>query len=219
MINTHTKQSRAGFTLVELLVVVTILVVLVTILSSVISGAKERARRASCQSNLKQLSVAMQQYVQDNGGVYPFHPARWSDAVYPYIKNPGIFRCPDYPSQKVTDQLTVTSGSVDYIYNIHRLVVFPPPYPSKHIHGTTNSLLSMPATIWLNADAPSSGSGGHHFYQEVPKTSCGRSFIGSTLHSGCGNYSYVDGHVKWLTPEEAGEVECLNGPLPAPFKD
>ena len=51
----------------------------------------------------------------------------------------------------------------------------------------------------------------------VPQTSCGRSFTGGTVHSGAGNYSYVDGHVKWLTPEQAGEIECANGPLPSPF--
>ena len=63
-----------------------------------------------------------------------------------------------------------------------------------------------------------SPSGQFYLCREVSQTSCGRAYIGSTLHSGGGNYSYVDGHVKWRTPEEAGEVECSNGPLPPLFK-
>jgi prepilin-type processing-associated H-X9-DG protein len=80
-------------------------------------------------------------------------------------------------------------------------------------------MLATPSTTWLNVDASWSDAAGEHYGRIVPKTSCGRRFFGSTLHSGAGNYSYVDGHVKWLTPEEAGEIECANGPLPAPFKD
>lgn len=218
MINAHTKPSRNGFTLIELLVVIAIVTVLASILFSVFSGAKENVRRTACQSNLKQLAIAMQQYVQDNGGVYPANPVRWSDAPYLYVKNADVFRCPDHPSDMVIDQLAATSSNVDYTYNMERLAIFPPPYPSRHSYGTAETSLSTPATIWLNVDASWSSNGGGYF-RTVPKTSCGRSFVGNTLHSGGGNYSYVDGHVKWLTPEEAGEAECLNGPLPAPFKD
>jgi len=217
--NAYTKLSRRGYTLIEILVVIAIVAVLASILFSVFSGAKENARRTTCQSNLKQLATAMQQYVQDNGGVYPVNPARWSDAVYPYVKNSEVFSCPDQPSDGVRDHLAVTSGPVDYTYNVTRLATFPPPYPTHQIFGTAETLLSTPATIWLNVDASWSNSEGDFYFRTVPKTSCGRSFWGSTLHSGGGNYSYLDGHVKWLTPDEAGEVECSNGPLPAPFKD
>jgi prepilin-type processing-associated H-X9-DG protein len=76
-----------------------------------------------------------------------------------------------------------------------------------------------PATIWFNVDASWSNGDENFYFRTAPKTSCGREFVGSTIHSGAGNYSYLDGHVKWLTPEESGEIECANGPLPVPFKD
>ena len=54
-----------------LLVVVAIMAALATILFPVFASVRERGRRTVCQSNLKQIAVAMQQYVQDCGGIYP----------------------------------------------------------------------------------------------------------------------------------------------------
>jgi prepilin-type N-terminal cleavage/methylation domain-containing protein len=47
-------KSKAAFTLIELLVVIAIIAILAAILFPVFARARENARRASCQSNLKQ---------------------------------------------------------------------------------------------------------------------------------------------------------------------
>ena len=62
---------RTGFTLIELLVVIAIVAVIAAILFPVFGAVRERGRRTACQGNLKQIALAMQQYVQDNGGTYP----------------------------------------------------------------------------------------------------------------------------------------------------
>lgn len=83
--------SRKGFTLIELLVVIAIIAILAAILFPVFSRARENARKATCQSNLKQVGLAVAGYVQDYDGTYP----RWGsfavgDYIYwlldPYIK-------------------------------------------------------------------------------------------------------------------------------------
>lgn len=100
-----------GFTLIELLVVIAIIAILAAILFPVFARARENARRASCQSNLKQLALGVMQYTQDYDETYPMAGnagrvingvtmsyatgARyWPRDIYPYIKSAQVFYCP-----------------------------------------------------------------------------------------------------------------------------
>jgi len=56
------RRDRPGFTLVELLVVIAIIGILIALLLPAVQAAREAARRASCQNNLKQISLALQNY-------------------------------------------------------------------------------------------------------------------------------------------------------------
>src|SRR5579884_1932678 len=93
------RGSRA-FTLIELLVVIAIIAILAAILFPVFAQAREKARQTSCASNLRQITLAALQYVQDSDEVMPsevaFDVAGDADTVMqPYLKNWGIFYCPD----------------------------------------------------------------------------------------------------------------------------
>ncbi|HEY3418083.1 MAG TPA: prepilin-type N-terminal cleavage/methylation domain-containing protein, partial [Armatimonadota bacterium] len=59
-------MRKRGFTLIELLVVIAIIAILASILFPVFAKAREKARQATCNSNVRQLSTAVQMYVQDN---------------------------------------------------------------------------------------------------------------------------------------------------------
>src|SRR5436190_10569693 len=105
------RQPRSAFTLIELLVVIAIITILAAILFPVFAQAREKARSASCESNLKQLSMGLLMYAQDNDEQFPQAYATgqtvvpdggwwatgsyfWPQIVYPYFKNTKVFTCP-----------------------------------------------------------------------------------------------------------------------------
>jgi prepilin-type N-terminal cleavage/methylation domain-containing protein/prepilin-type processing-associated H-X9-DG protein len=108
------NASCPGFTLIELLVVIAIIAILAAILFPVFAQARDRARAATCLSNIKQLSLGVGMYVQDYDETLlsypgfghcdfryicsttqqPRAPLDWWDIVLPYTKNNKIFDCP-----------------------------------------------------------------------------------------------------------------------------
>jgi prepilin-type N-terminal cleavage/methylation domain-containing protein/prepilin-type processing-associated H-X9-DG protein len=106
------SARRRAFTLIELLVVIAIIAILAAILFPVFAQAREKARQATCTSNLKQVGLAMLMYASDYDESFPWGASNvgtttytWYDLVEPYVKvgakgfgfqTPGSVQAPFY---------------------------------------------------------------------------------------------------------------------------
>ncbi len=114
-------MRRHGFTLIELLVVIAIIAILAAILFPVFAKAREKARQSSCQSNSKQIVLAVTQYTQDYDEVTPMvsygyaatpswpmpdgslgNAMMWYHVIVPYMKSHQLLNCPSYPGTRYT---------------------------------------------------------------------------------------------------------------------
>ncbi len=114
---------RAGFTLIEVLMVISIIAILAALLMPSLSAARSKAKQAGCQNNLKQLALSVLMYSADNDGKLPENTPEgqgknpWvsgsmkvlSDStnetfirqgkLFPYANNVAVYRCPADPSR------------------------------------------------------------------------------------------------------------------------
>ena len=124
-------RAKKGFTLIELLVVIAIIAILAAILFPVFARARENARRASCQSNLKQIGLGLMQYTQDYDekmtplAIFDANEQRftWPYLVQPYIKSTQLFQCPS-DSNRGNMNSYWASGMVTLGRNFHSSYVY-----------------------------------------------------------------------------------------------
>ncbi len=169
--------NKKGFTLIELLVVIAIIGLLAAILFPVFGRARENARRSSCQSNLKQIGLAMMQYSQDfdermvNNSYGSDQSSnattnyKWMDALYPYVKSEQTYTCPSdvpvtvgavtyTPQYKLNTTLASASASYFGSYAINAAYGndIPTSGPGVNNGGPLSAILDPAGTIWA-ADA------------------------------------------------------------------
>jgi prepilin-type N-terminal cleavage/methylation domain-containing protein/prepilin-type processing-associated H-X9-DG protein len=212
-------DRRRGFTLIELLVVIAIIAILAAILFPVFARAREKARQASCQSNQKQIALAVLMYVQDWDEKFPCTPywecgrpnnfpkTRWYVCAYPYIKNDQLFHCPtdgadggwDYPDPPFN--AGVNWGAVDISYGMGRWAdcTDSDPYEKS---GFSIGRYQYPSNCLLAADSTHRDDGCSSaekiaFAGGPCGPGCNPRSDQDTRHNGGSNMAFIDGHVKW----------------------
>ena len=95
-------RSRNGFTVVELLVIISIIVLLIALLLPALGQARTVARRMVCASNLGQMTTATLSYTNDYDSVFPPHRhlalntgRDWFNLLEEYGNSPRLSQCPE----------------------------------------------------------------------------------------------------------------------------
>lgn len=112
-------KKKEGFTLVELLVVISVIALLLAIMLPFLRKAKEAAREVVCRSNLRGVGIGIQMYLQNNDDRFPDYSRAngffwydssgnlrtidqwdtyWGVAFKKYVTDPKIFGCPSFQS-------------------------------------------------------------------------------------------------------------------------
>ena len=218
-------SPRKAFTLIELLVVIAIIAILAAILFPVFARARDNARRASCQSNLKQLGLAVLQYAQDYDELYPYaliantgtNPMgtpgwlggywTWPELTYPYHKSVQVAVCPNGNGASSARPYEYHYGANNNIMGVASAST-----PAKHL-----ATVISPAATYLLMDAGVYQIGVNHASATAVSNNQYLPGIGdaggasctsadsfaqrdcrSGRHFGGVNMAYADGHVKWL---------------------
>lgn len=215
-------RTSSGFTLIELLVVIAIIAILAAILFPVFAQARAKARQANCNSNVKQIVLAIRMYCDDNDEVLPFEEMYvgqtldrdtlyagneqsssgdyyrpdnytiWPDQIMPYIENEQLFVCPE------------TQTWLGYGWNTD-ISYFPfPGASSSKYTGRRLVEIDYPSQTLIVVDTQIYEGRNPSAYRKVEAsdTQYPDQWIpphggGGGGHHGGFNIGYVDGHVKW----------------------
>ena len=207
-------MKRRAFTLIELLVVIAIIAILAAILFPVFAKAREKARQASCQSNLKQIGIAWMQYSQDYDermplaftytapGVVEARNGEWYFNCQPYMKSRQLMDCPSYGATgfntggvwSYAGASTVTAANRNLVVEYTRNLNTAP--------GGTGNPAGIPlATIQEPANLITLTEGANNYCRyRCRGSACTWTSYNwhNTRHNDGSNYTFSDGHAKWL---------------------
>ncbi len=211
------KQS--GFTLLELLVVISVIVILASLLLPIAGRAQRAARNAQCISNLRQVYLGFRGYLNQFKHIYPPHkningtPPYWFDVLLPYLQVEEIFGCPLLRAWK----WEYHPHLLGYGYNAYWLGLWwhtdvgPPGQADTGRNSRfwrMETEVEQPSACCLVGDTPRKPNGSWSSSLWWPNSA--QEGV-DTRHDGGGMIAFCDGHVKKMFPKDMNDEEPWAG--------
>lgn len=212
------RASARGFTLIEMLIVISVIGILAGLLFPVFSRVRNTARTTTCSANLHQIGLALQLYVNDNNHHYPTRDAPfgnadcvWADLLAGYIRSPEVFQCP-----MTGQEGAYRSGCVDEITDEDKILTWNGSYglnvlSSSGRLGMMDANMTHPASTLLVLDSITAignsgfvgvGSAAQNTSQPAVISESDLRMMGFPIpgrHDERNNVLFADNHVKSLS--------------------
>ncbi|MEM0965348.1 MAG: type II secretion system protein [Verrucomicrobiota bacterium] len=199
--------NKKAFTVIELLTVIAVIAVIGAILIPIVGRSRDSANQAKSVANLRQIGLAIQSYVNDNGGKYPeaWHYGDkgkpWCRAIEPYVgmesdgtKPNNLFRCPALEEDQ-------HHGWSDYGYNENLGVGKP---DDRGVSASAANILEPSKTVLVGDAANLETGQGAWVYQALQYARGWQTTnnVPHFRHNGMANFVFLDNHAESLTQEE-----------------
>jgi len=210
----------AGFTLIELLVVIAIIAMLMGILLPSLNRAREQARKIACQSNMRQMGIALQTYLIDSE--YRLPPSscnckdpndHWLRILTGYTQEQLLFQCPSDKGKDFVNWERSLEEQEDVRYSSFAVNALLDPIHFRYgaqsnRYNNTNAIRQPMYTIWIS-EAPDTDNFNlaDHIHPEMWEGSIeyAKQSVAWDRHKGTSNYLFADGHAENLKFEQTYE--------------